>query len=627
MLQSGIRTLHGITWTDDLAWMESMKGKAWTDLIHKKQEKWSEKTNSLEEEANIFASEIHAANEVSTIPLFQARGSNKEEDWIQISRGGTTFLQWCWREKKETVFSAADLDTCRKYPGMVWVIEEVKAAGGAEVYQLACYIKEKKDPVWIIQAADSFAPSVAVVEGRVYVLEGENRLMYKTLVSFNALTGKGREIHYVETKDMYNLQLVRCSCEGAYLIRSTGPKQDLLWIDGGAKGGVHVVAGIELESRRFVLSDVPFAYWMWTAQSGWQSSPKLREMIKVPKLSLHDTIESVSCNKGLLITRDKGERTIWRVKHTATMIWKGLGNVTLDDWDGCWVRITQPGCEAIWWNTERDAAPVSSISLTHTVEVIDLKKSPLRAVIVRQTKEAIRGLLVVGYGAYGIPTGMNTSRWQPLLHRGWAVCFGLWRGGGDDSPAWEDAGRLSGRLDVLMDAEAVVRAAQKATGCTPDNTWLYGRSAGGLWVGGLVASRGRDVCSGAYMEVPYLDVLQTTTNPHLPLTLLETDEFGRPAQRLSDLEGILRWSPMELLRADPDKAKEVYQIVRTGLNDKEVYAYESVKWATRCGEKCFLAVENGQGHFVGGHTALKQEGMDLAFLLELTQEISEKNRK
>jgi protease II len=119
------------------------------------------------------------------------------------------------------------------------------------------------------------------------------------------------------------------------------------------------------------------------------------------------------------------------------------------------------------------------------------------------------------------------------------------------------------------------------------------------------------------MEVPYLDVLQTTTNTKLPLTFLETDEFGLPMQRLSDFTGMMRWSPMELLRADSTKAKEVQQIVRTGLHDKEVYAYESVKWVERCGRQCLLAVEDGQGHFVHGRTGLEQQGMDLAVLLDL----------
>ena len=59
-----------------------------------------------------------------------------------------------------------------------------------------------------------------------------------------------------------------------------------------------------------------------------------------------------------------------------------------------------------------------------------------------------------------------------------------------------------------------------------------------------------------------------------------------------------------------------WQIVRTGLNDKQVFAYESAKWVMRSGEKALLAVEGGQGHFVSGSVALDQMAEDLAVLLQ-----------
>jgi hypothetical protein len=39
-MASAVRTLHGITWHDDLAWMEDMKGKRWTSHIHSEQARW-----------------------------------------------------------------------------------------------------------------------------------------------------------------------------------------------------------------------------------------------------------------------------------------------------------------------------------------------------------------------------------------------------------------------------------------------------------------------------------------------------------------------------------------------------------------------------------------------------------
>jgi len=231
-----------------------------------------------------------------------------------------------------------------------------------------------------------------------------------------------------------------------------------------------------------------------------------------------------------------------------------------------------------------------------------------------------KGLFIPAYSAYGIYSSFSTARWRPLLAEGWAIAFGVYRGGGDHTPEWEDAGRLTGRMKTLEDAEAVVRAARRLYNMPAAKTVIYGRSAGGLWVGGLCSRYPNgDLFGGAYMEVPYLDVLRTTTNHSLPLTLLETDEFGLPAMRLSDLAGILKWSPMETLPATGTPG--IFQIVRTGLNDSQVFAYESAKWVVRSrqnAERIFLAIEGGQGHFVNGDKGLQQQAEDISVILKLT---------
>ena len=75
---------------------------------------------------------------------------------------------------------------------------------------------------------------------------------------------------------------------------------------------------------------------------------------------------------------------------------------------------------------------------------------------------------------------------------------------------------------------------------------------------------------------------------------------------------------METLRGTPG----IFQIVRTGLNDSQVFAYESAKWVIRSrkGEnagRIFLAIEGGQGHFVNGDKGLQQQAEDLSVILKL----------
>jgi protease II len=61
--------------------------------------------------------------------------------------------------------------------------------------------------------------------------------------------------------------------------------------------------------------------------------------------------------------------------------------------------------------------------------------------------------------------------------------------------------------------------------------------------------------------------------------------------------------------------------MRTGQNDKEVYAYEPVKWILRArgphasDTTKLLAIEPNEGHFVGGVSGLRNRAIDLSLLL------------
>ena len=77
-----------------------------------------------------------------------------------------------------------------------------------------------------------------------------------------------------------------------------------------------------------------------------------------------------------------------------------------------------------------------------------------------------------------------------------------------------------------------------------------------------------------YTEVPYVDILRTTTNPKLPLTQLEYNEFGNPTNSIYEFQELLKLSPVDSISKPPD----IFILVRTSENDSEVYTYESLKW-------------------------------------------------
>jgi hypothetical protein len=611
------RTVQGITWTDDLAWMEPMKGDQWESFLHKSQDIWKSAVASSHGIPRI-RNQIKKATAVGRQMRFSA-----SEGSVEIGHIGT--MAYCWRWKGEHEVRQVS-DICVK-GDCVYVSYEDDTVSGAENYVIAAYKSGSKVPLW---EKKGMSPYVGVLGDRCYSIEAKNKLVYYKVVSWLAETGKGLRSEYEEKDFRYNLELIR-GRDCLFLRRQSGPKQDVFQISERAATAsiAFALESISLESRRFVFGCVgadEYIYW----NKGWSvSKGLLKQGYMFP--SFHKASpEYIDTKRNLLITRWYGKRTLWKLSDgEPRILWKGVGNLMIDPWESNWMRITVPGVKIAWHLLGSGLGSGSGSGLSqktqgvreHFVKSADGTEVPFYMV---GPKGKSSGLFIAAYSAYGIPSSFSTARWVPLLAAGWTICFPLYRGGGDHTPEWEDAGRLRGRLRVLEDAEAVVKEARSICDIPASSTVLYGRSAGGLWVGGLCSRYPNgDLFGGAYMEVPYLDVLRTTTNHSLPLTFLETDEFGLPAMRLSDFEGMMKWSPMETL---PPGGLRIAQIVRTGLNDSQVFAYESAKWMMRSSglshgqnqsPRQLLAIQGGQGHFVNGSVGLQQQAEDIAVLMSL----------
>ena len=615
---SAERTVHGITWTDNLAWMEPMKGGKWKSLINKQQKRWKTLTDPSKDLAKEISVELEASFTAAHAMMFRAA-----HGLVEVGMGFSGFVRWKFADSSH-IHEGANIIAARtnKSKANVWAVEDV--GDGSELYALRLY-KESSNQTLLLHKGIS--PTFAVVGDRCYCLEVKKKLVYWRLVSFNAFTGKDRKVHYEEKDFRYNLDIIRGSEKHAWLRRQSGAKQDCFMI---RDSSLIVLEGISLCSRRFVFGSEEGEYLGWTsgATSGatvgatssgsWTVSKKLLAAgWKLPDFA-NAVPEDLDTGRGLMITCWYGCRSLWSISRTSkpSLIWKGYGNLTIDPWGSPMIRLVRPGLDAYWFSSLaphkrlEDSFALASAGKALMATSSDGTDIPFYTICADKPK----GLIVICYSAYAMTTGLMTERWKPLLSRGWSLAIGMLRGGGDHTPEWADAGRCSGRELVLEDAEAVVRAAQKASGVSPARTVLYGRSAGGLWVGGLIAKypQGR-LAAGAYMEVPYLDALRTTTNRSLPLTEIEADEFGLPERDISEFVSVSRWSPME--RIPRGGIPGVFQIVRTALNDSQVYAYESVKWVTRAGPSAFLAIEGEQGHFVSGSKNTEQMAEDLAVLL------------
>jgi len=122
-----------------------------------------------------------------------------------------------------------------------------------------------------------------------------------------------------------------------------------------------------------------------------------------------------------------------------------------------------------------------------------------------------------------------------------------------------------------------------------------------------------------YAEVPYVDELRTTSNDELPLTTLETNEFGNSMIRLEDFIQVGLLSPAD--SATVLQTPTILVLARSAIHDSQVFTYESVKWIRRLranqGAKDapkLCIIEKDQGHFTPPDATVKQWSLDCAIL-------------
>jgi cephalosporin-C deacetylase-like acetyl esterase len=233
-------------------------------------------------------------------------------------------------------------------------------------------------------------------------------------------------------------------------------------------------------------------------------------------------------------------------------------------------------------------------------------------------------MVVEGYGAYGMLIRRGYPlRWLPWLKRGYAFVMTCPRGGRENGDPWYDGGRTALRKHhTFEDTAAVIQEVQARLKISPQRTIFFGRSAGG-WLAARIAQNYGHLVQAVYAEVPYVDVLRTTTNPDLPLTRLEYDEFGDPIHRPEEFSALKKISPIDTIPVCRSKDKCPTIIIRTGVNDMQVLPYESLKWAARLREKgwnrVFVGVDEEGGHFAKPNVMCRQRAEDAVLLTNALQ--------
>lgn len=235
-------------------------------------------------------------------------------------------------------------------------------------------------------------------------------------------------------------------------------------------------------------------------------------------------------------------------------------------------------------------------------------------------KDGSGRVLLFAYGAYGmgIPASFGLQR-LTYLERGVAVAIAHVRGGDELGRPWYFAGKLQNKPNSFTDTIAAAEALIEGGWTAKRQIALQGGSAGGLLVGAVITMR-PDLWACAVADVPFVDVLNTMSDPSLPLTPIEWPEWGDPITDETAFRTILGYSPYDNVR--PQAWPPL--LVTAGLTDPRVGYWEPAKWvarirATRTDDAPLLfKINMGAGHFgkSGRYDALDERALIASFVLD-----------
>ncbi|MBR5950735.1 MAG: S9 family peptidase [Actinomycetaceae bacterium] len=182
--------------------------------------------------------------------------------------------------------------------------------------------------------------------------------------------------------------------------------------------------------------------------------------------------------------------------------------------------------------------------------------------------------LIYGYGAYEVS---NDPYYKPvlisLLERGIVLAWTHVRGGGELGRQWYENGKELKKKNSFTDLVDCARYLEETGWVASGRLALEGRSAGGLLVGASL-NIAPELFRAAHAGVPFVDVLTTMSNPDLPLTAGEWEEWGNPIESAEVYNYIKSYSPVDNVR----ECEYPAILATTSLHDIRVSWIEPAKW-------------------------------------------------
>ncbi|MFW9917754.1 MAG: S9 family peptidase [Candidatus Thorarchaeota archaeon] len=235
-------------------------------------------------------------------------------------------------------------------------------------------------------------------------------------------------------------------------------------------------------------------------------------------------------------------------------------------------------------------------------------------------KDGRNPLLLYGYGSYGysIDPAFNSNRIS-LLDRGFIFAQAHIRGGSELGRKWYDDGKLLHKKNTFTDFIACAEhlIAEKYT--SSEKLAIMGGSAGGLLMG-AVANMAPDLFKVIVAQVPFVDVINSMSDPSIPLTVIEYEEWGNPAHNKEHYDYMKSYSPYD----NVESKDYPHLLITSGLNDPRVQYWEPAKWAAKLraiktGDNRLLLkthMAEGHGGKSGRYDAIKEVAFYYAFIID-----------
>ena len=228
--------------------------------------------------------------------------------------------------------------------------------------------------------------------------------------------------------------------------------------------------------------------------------------------------------------------------------------------------------------------------------------------------------LLHGYGAYGSNLDAEfTPHRLSLLDRGFVFAVGHVRGGSDMGRAWYENGKVLNKKNSFTDFIACAEHLIQKEFTSKDKLAIFGVSAGGLLVTSCMVMR-PDLYKAVIAKVPFVDVINSLSDPTIPLTTHEYDEWGNPVDNKEHYEYMLSYSPYDNLKA----TTYPNLLLTGGLNDPRVPYWEPAKFAAKLRElktddNLLLLKTNfhaGHAGSSGRYDFLKEVAFEYVFLID-----------